>query len=154
MILLVPMHTKATAEPMDEVKYKDIMDGLIDTARAYYARGLNIQYDSYRKSLYSSPEDATSRNQIYTVCSGFIFMTYYNALGIEIPASTDDLLMYGFNFLGTGNTLYYYNNNPTDKMKTYAARDGVERTIYPVYKQFGLSAPKKDLTETAKTRLR
>lgn len=41
MILLVPMHTKATAEPMDEVKYKDIMDGLIDTARAYYARGLN-----------------------------------------------------------------------------------------------------------------
>lgn len=152
MILLVPMHTKATAEPMDEVKYKDIMDGLIDTARAYYARGLNIQYDSYRKSLYSSPEDATSRNQIYTVCSGFIFMTYYNALGIEIPASTDDLLMYGFNFLGTGNTLYYYNNNPTDKMKTYAARDGVERTIYPVYKQFGLSAPKKDLTEAEKNK--
>ena len=44
---------------------------LINTANAYFDQGNQIQYDSYRKNLNSTPEDATSKHTVYTVCSGF-----------------------------------------------------------------------------------
>lgn len=69
-------------------------EALLETANAYLRQGVQIQYDSYKKDLYSTPEDATSQHYNYTVCSGFTFSTYYHTFGIEIPYYTEALLEY------------------------------------------------------------
>ena len=56
------------------------------------AQGKQLQYDSYRKNLAITPEDSTSMHTTYTVCSGLTYMSYKQALNMEIPDTTDDLL--------------------------------------------------------------
>ena len=67
---------------------------VVDAATAYLNQQHQVQYDSYRKNLYATPEDATSRHIVYTVCSGLTFQAYYQALGIEIPDTTEELLLF------------------------------------------------------------
>ena len=82
---------------------------VIETAQAYFRQGTQVQYDSYRKNLYATPEDATIQHYIYTVCSGFTFQSYYQTLGIEIPDTTEELLDYAkANQTNKSNILFYY----------------------------------------------
>lgn len=83
-------------------------DALMATAEAYYSQGTQLQYDSFRKNLYATPEDATSQHTVYTVCSGFTFQTYYQTLGIEIPPNTEELLQYSARNKTDDNTILYY----------------------------------------------
>lgn len=93
-----------------------LRNGLLETARAYYRKGSKIQYDSYRKNYNSTPEDATSQNTIYTVCSGFTYTTYKQTLGIEIPSMTYYLMDYAKKLSKNNNTtnLIYYNGDKDD----------------------------------------
>ena len=75
-------------------------DALIETARTFYKQNHQVQYDSFRKNLYATPEDATSQHYVYTVCSGFTFQTYYQTLGIEIPDTTEELTLYAKHNVG------------------------------------------------------
>ena len=68
---------------------------VVATGEAYYSQKVQIQYDSFRKNLNSTPEDATAKHTVYTVCSGFTFMTYYQALGIKIPPSLSQKISVG-----------------------------------------------------------
>lgn len=81
---------------------------VLATANAYYNQKSQLQYDSYRKNLYSTPEDATSKHTVYTVCSGFTFMTYYQALGIKLPDTTEELLDYAEKYKNSDNVIFYY----------------------------------------------
>jgi len=82
---------------------------VIETARAYNRQGVQIQYDSFRKNYYASPEDATSQHYNYTVCSCFVFQVYYQALGIELPRTTAEMLDYAeVNKTHRENILFYY----------------------------------------------
>lgn len=82
---------------------------LLETADAYYRQGEQLQYDSYRKNLLATPEDATSQHYTYTVCSGFTFQVYYQTLGIRIPDYTEALLDYAqANVSYKDNILVYY----------------------------------------------
>ena len=83
-------------------------NAVLATADAYYAQGVQLQYDSFRKALYSTPEDATSKHMVYTVCSGFTYMTYYQALGVKLPDTTDELLNYARDNQGSSNVIFYY----------------------------------------------
>lgn len=69
-------------------------EAIIETAEAYLRQGVQLQYDSYRKNLLSTPEDATSQHYCYTVCSGFTYQVYKQTLGIDIPDTTETLLNY------------------------------------------------------------
>ena len=71
-------------------------------ARALYNKGSLVQYCSYRKTFMSKPEDATSQNIIYSVCSDFTYTVYKNALGMEIIPFTNQISAYG---------MTYYNKN-------------------------------------------
>jgi len=71
------------------------IQAVMETAYAYERQGTQLQYDSYRKNLNATPEDATSQHPVYTVCSGLVYQTYYQALGIKLPAGgSGDLLDY------------------------------------------------------------
>ena len=87
-------------------------EALIETAEAYYRQGSQLQYDSYRKNLYSTPEDATDDHITYTVCSGFVFSVYYQTLGINIPDTTEELLDYAKqNVKNKENIIFYYGSS-------------------------------------------
>ena len=105
-ILCIPFEVNATSTSAEEQ-----INALMETANAYYRQGVQVQYDSYRKNLYATPEDATSQNYVYTVCSGFAFQTYYQTLGIKIPITTDELLDYAQNNQNkTSVVLFSYNS--------------------------------------------
>jgi len=46
-----------------------------EVAYSYYMRGKNIQYNLYKIDYYS-PEEATSQNKKYVVCSSFAYNVY------------------------------------------------------------------------------
>lgn len=99
---------------------------VVDAATAYLNQQHQVQYDSYRKNLYATPEDATSRHIVYTVCSGLTFQAYYQALGIEIPDTTEELLLFAkHNYKDSkygSYVLAYYDsdNNTTDVTNVYS----------------------------------
>ena len=84
--------TQATSD--DVFGVEEQRRAIVGVADAYYRQGVQLQYDSYKKNLYSTPEDATNQHYTYTVCSGFTFQVYYQTLGIKIPDTTDGLLKY------------------------------------------------------------
>ena len=83
LLLNLPINVKAVTTTIEE-QY----NALIETAYAYYRQGTQIQYDSYRKNLTLTPEDATPKHTSYTVCSGYTYQVYKQALGIELPDLT------------------------------------------------------------------
>jgi len=93
------------AELTDEQKeqiMKENRDAILNTAEAYFAQGEQIQYDSYKKNLNCTPEDATSKHYCYFNCATFTYAVFKEALGKEIPHTTDGLLNYA-NCLANGN---------------------------------------------------
>lgn len=77
---------------VDASSKEEIRNAVIETAEAYYRKGVNVQYDTYRRNMTFSPEDATDQSTVYTVCSGFTQMVYYQTLGISIPPYTQSLM--------------------------------------------------------------
>lgn len=88
------MLTKGTKSIETNIDVETQRNALIATADAFYNQGEQLQYDSFRKQLYATPEDATSQHYVYTVCSGITFQAYYQTLGIKIPDETAALLDY------------------------------------------------------------
>ena len=79
--------------PSEETKDKvyEVRDAVLRTANAYYKQGTQVQYDSYRRNLSCTPEDATSKHYCYVNCSGFVHMVYKNAINKEVPDTTTGL---------------------------------------------------------------
>ena len=72
-------------------------------ATAYYNKGYMVQYCSYRRTFMSAPDDATTQNTIYSVCSDFTYSVYKNALNIELPFITNAFVAYGKKYYDSGN---------------------------------------------------
>lgn len=85
----------------------EIREAVVETAEAYYRKGTYVQYDSFRKSGVFTPEDATSQNTIYSVCSDFTYMIFYNTLGIKIPYTTEHLNAAAKNKKDSANVILY-----------------------------------------------
>ena len=68
-------------------KYSDVISALQEVAYSYYMRGKYIQYN-INKAYYFPPEEATSQNIKYLVCSKFTKSVYYELLNITIPRLT------------------------------------------------------------------
>lgn len=84
------LRTKNELETLNNKKKDDTVstvrqqrEALIATAEAYHNQGKQLQYDSYKKNLTATPEDATSKHPVYTVCSGLVYMSYAQALEID-----------------------------------------------------------------------
>ncbi len=69
---------------INETNADTYADVIKETASAYFNKGTNIQYDSYRKELFE-PEAATLDSFKYLTDSIFIKNVYDNALGISLP---------------------------------------------------------------------
>lgn len=59
---------------------------IIEMAKAYDRQGGQIPYDQYhsRRSIYSSPEDATAQRTIFLDCSSYVNSCYREGFGVNI----------------------------------------------------------------------
>lgn len=122
-IFIIP--TSVFASTVEEQR-----NAVIKTAEAYYSQGSQLEYDSYKKNLYSTPEDATSKHHVYTVCSGLTFMSYYQSLGIKIPHSTETLLDYAkANKSNKNIVVYYYDSKSSSKTAQQAFNEILTKHI-------------------------
>lgn len=74
-----------------------------EIANAYYNKGINGQYCSYKNSRYYPPEEATSQSTLYSVCSVYTFQIYYQAFGIKQPTNTHKLITYANKYYDADN---------------------------------------------------
>jgi len=74
----------------------DVHQAIKEVMYSYYMRGEYIQYNSSKRAgtVRFSPEEATSQNINYMVCSGFTQGVYMDLLNIAIPSGTGDLIEY------------------------------------------------------------
>ncbi|MBR2366939.1 MAG: S-layer homology domain-containing protein, partial [Oscillospiraceae bacterium] len=96
MLVLFVGLVPVMSAPASALTLKEKQDALVATAWAYYDKGLPVQYDSInistvkriaaplRTSYFVSPEDASPDETIYSVCSGYCYLVYYNVLGYKL----------------------------------------------------------------------
>lgn len=81
-----------TKQEEDANNITDKQRAIQESAYAYYMHTANIHYNDPRRTYYTSPENFTSQNVGFFVCSGFTFAVYYDALNINLPLVTPNLL--------------------------------------------------------------
>ena len=108
----------------EQTKIQDVHKALQEVAYSYYMRGKNIQYNSH-KVHYFSPEEATSQNVNYLVCSGFTRNVYRELFNITIPLATASLLSYSKENVGSPEVVLYsyLNENKKVVMKIYSPKE-------------------------------
>lgn len=137
-VLFLPFFTKVNALTNDEKQ------AIYETAHAYLRQGTQLQYDGLRKQLTASPEDATSKNTLYTVCSGFVYQVYWQTFGIKLPDETKELIEYAelaenkdkvVVYYGTKNEIYsegvlgsYGDQKSYQKLVTYWNENNILQT--------------------------
>ena len=106
------------------IKVEDVQKALQEVAYSYYMRGKYIQYNSPKVHIFS-PEEATSQNTNYLVCSGFIRNVYLELLNITLPMPTGYLLSYSKRNLGSQEVIAYSHINEMKEveMKIYSPNE-------------------------------
>lgn len=77
--------TSVFAENIETASYSNY-DIIVELAKAYDRQGEQILYDQYyaRRSIYSSPEDATAQRTLFLDCSSYVNSCYREAFGVNI----------------------------------------------------------------------
>ena len=104
--------------------FEEVQKALQEVAFGYYMRGKNIQYNSHKVHWFS-PEEATSQNINYLVCSGFTRNVYRELLNITIPISTAALLNYSKYNIGRPEVIAYsfINKQKLHEMQIYSPKE-------------------------------
>ena len=110
LVLFIP--TVAFAEDLSSEQ-----KALVETADAFKRKGNKIQYDSFRFSLNSYPELATSQNTIYTHCANFVYSVYKNALNMEMPQNASLVSAHAFHD-NTSDIIGKWNRSELENYKT------------------------------------
>ena len=97
-----------------ETTIEEQRNAILATANAYYNKGEYIQYDSFRVQHYFSPEQATKQHTVFTVCNQFVFQVYNQALGMEIPDTTETTMEYAKKYKDNKELILYYFDNAED----------------------------------------
>ena len=89
----------------NNVEYTLEEQAIREVADAYYRKGKNVQYCGWRLTQINPPEEATSQNNNYSVCTNFTYQVYAQALGFKggYPNS-NRLIAYGRKYYDVNNT--------------------------------------------------
>ena len=82
----VPTAVKIDPEPELPSGIEENQKIVVEIAKAYDRKGGKIPYDQYysRRSIYSSPEDATAQRTIFLDCSAFVNSCYREGFGVNV----------------------------------------------------------------------
>lgn len=95
-------------------------------------RGKYIQYNTHKEALFS-PEEATSQNINYCVCSLFVKNVYLELLNITIPSGSQALVNYAKNNIGSPESIFY-TNITEDNVPQFFLYDPNEKKKYKTTK--------------------
>ena len=91
MIMLLLPCTIVLAD--DEIEYDEAVKTIQEIMKDYYIRGRYIQYNSGKESRGNMPpEEATSQDMKYAVCSSYTYNIYDQAFGIYNNTKTTELI--------------------------------------------------------------
>ena len=97
---------------------QEVRKAFQETAYSYYMKSKWIQYNHY-KAKFFSPEEVTSQNVNFLVCSEFVKNVYKELLNITVPEDTGRLLSYANNKTGKPEVVAYSWANQTGDRKMY-----------------------------------
>jgi len=100
----------------EQTKVQDVLKALQEVAYSYYMRGKDIQYNSH-KAHFFSPEEATSQNVNYMVCSGLTRNVYRELLNITIPLYSATLISYSKENVGSPEVVFYTHINENKQVE-------------------------------------
>lgn len=106
LISLLPLKVLAIQATVEEQR-----QAVLETALAFYNKGVQIQYDQYRRMDYATPEYASNNEYVFTDCASFTTAIYSNALNMQIPSTTYGLITYAKNNKNSANVLIYKDTN-------------------------------------------
>ena len=127
MIMLLLPCTIVLAD--DEIEYDEAVKTIQEIMKDYYIRGRYIQYNSGKESRGNMPpEEATSQDMKYAVCSSYTYNIYDQAFGIynntkttelidSFPTTADETI--ALKKYKTNNDLVIYYENTTENNKSY-----------------------------------
>ena len=115
---------------------EEVRSCLKEVAYSYYMRGKYIQYNTYKGSVFS-PEEATSQNINYFVCSLFVRNVYLELMNITIPTPSQSLVDYAKNNIGSPETILY-SNISEDNIPQLFLYDPNEKKKYKIVKNFSI----------------
>ena len=99
-------------------KIEEVHKAFQEVAYSYYMRGKNIQYNSF-KADYFSPEEASSQNIKYVVCSAFAYNVYLELFNITIPKYGKNLLDHAKNNIGQPEVVGQADNQKISNISLY-----------------------------------
>ena len=125
-IITVTTEDEKTVTCTINAEYSEIQKAFKEEEYSYYMRGATIQYNTLKANCSAfSPEDATSQNTNYMICSAFPYNIYNELFNIKIAA--------------------YYN----EKLTNYAKDHINDRANYPEIIGYG----KKDNNEKVEMKI-
>ena len=102
---------------------QEVRKAFQETAYSYYMKSKWIQYNHY-KAKFFSPEEVTSQNVNFLVCSVFVNNVYKELLNITVPETTKNLLSYAKNKTGSPEVVAYSWANQTGDREMYFYSNG------------------------------
>ena len=132
---LVSPAMAATVVPLTEEGLTPEQQAVREVALAYYWNGPSQQYDVFRSSQYEAPEEATSQNMQFLICTSFVYGVYENALGIQLFANTSNANAYGRQFYGVSGfpdiPLYYPPEELCPRLAEDSTREAFKEELLP-----------------------
>ena len=119
IILIMPCYVYA-----EDISYDNAQKIVKESMQAWYMRGSYLQYNSSKKSYYKivHPEESTSQDMGYTVCSGYTNLVYQEAFGMM----AEDKGKYSGTRIPTSSTTYVLHTE--DYIKNHNCQTGVSST--------------------------
>ena len=119
IILIMPCYVYA-----EDISYDNAQKIVKESMQAWYMRGSYLQYNSSKKSYYKivHPEESTSQDMGYTVCSGYTNLVYQEAFGMM----AEDKGKYSGTKIPTSSTTYVLHTE--DYIKNHNCQTGVSST--------------------------
>ena len=107
--------------------YEEAKKIIKEVMKDYYLKETNIQYHNSRRKVPGlPPEDATSQDIQYTVCSGYVYNSYSSAFKMNtVPKTTEAAITAAADYYHDssapkdGNFLIYYENTVTGEKYAY-----------------------------------
>ena len=108
IILIMPCYVYA-----EDISYENAQKIVKEVMQAWYMRGSYLQYNSSKNVYYEfdHPEDLTSQDMGYTVCSGYTSDVYKESFGVDVGYTTDERNKYNIAKIPELSTEYCYHTN-------------------------------------------
>lgn len=132
--ILLLMTNTIVVKADDSISVDDFEKAIKEVMFSYYMRGKYIQYNSSKTNSSGSvypPEEASSQNINYLVCSALPYNVYNEIIGFAIPQYTTGQVEHARKYIGSPEVVAYgkAETKNGEKVLTMTFSDGTTKSI-------------------------